>query len=205
MRFFGRTVDFPGGIAGGLVFETGAAFNIAAIWSRCSGGACSIRSVISRRMVLSAKTRRWMIGSAIIRRWNAIIVAIISSSPDGADSCWCSAVSRGRLARCLGPVLHAGHSGVGHLVNEQAGGRPTHLGHPAHHARHVAPLVHRHHVASPIPELSEPSRSLPFRTIRSRPGRSVTSMSPPGRKAIDYGFIKPWMTGTIRKSCWAER
>ena len=41
-------------------------------------------------------------------------------------------------------------------------------------------------------------RSTPSRMIRNRPTFSVTSMSPPGRKAIDQGISKPSATVTTR-------
>ena len=39
---------------------------------------------------------------------------------------------------------------------------------------------------------------MPLRTMRRRPGRSVTSMSPFGRKARLQGFSRPFTTGTAR-------
>ena len=60
------------------------------------------------------------------------------------------------------------------------------------------PLSRRSTTAG-MPEIDWGS-STPFRTIRSRPARSVIRMSPPGRNASAHGRASPG-TGTTRIRC----
>jgi hypothetical protein len=48
-----------------------------------------------------------------------------------------------------------------------------------------------------VPEIGVGS-NCPFRTMRSRPGFSVTNMSPAGRNARLHGFWRPVTTGATR-------